>query len=266
VQARVRLAEVLMTEQRFDEAKVQLDVLRQGLPGNVAVERMYARLLAQRPNELRAQYAKYAEETREQRVVKLGAAGQLGDAAEVLRLSKLMLASDPGDVDAVDVYVRTIARQDRDAAGAALDAALKAKPDEPRLVALQSALAATTPEEVNALVEANVEKLPPYEKEIARAELLRRQNKIDEAVALLRQAQAIKPDEQRAYEIEFNLLVAQGKFDEAGKTVDALGRVNADQTFGELTRARLNVARAASLTRRGAHERPSPPRSTRRPA
>jgi tetratricopeptide (TPR) repeat protein len=249
VQARVRYADVLITEQRYDEAKEQLDVLRRGLPDNVVVERMYVRLLGLRPAGLREQYARYPEETREQRVIKLTAAGGLGDTPEILRLSKLMLEADPGDVDAAVIHVQARAREDRAAAAAVLETALKAKPDDKRLAALRDALAAETPEAQAELLRANVEKIAdPYEKEIARAELARRAGKPDEAVALLRKAQAIKPDEQRAYEIEFNLLIAQSKFDEAARAVDALGRVNADQTFGELTRARLSVAKAAALT------------------
>ena len=75
------------------------------------------------------------------------------------------------------------------------------------------------------------------------------QGKVDDALAALRKAQGIKPEEQRAYEIEFDLLIGQRKFDEAGKTVDALARTNADQTYGEMTRVRLDVAKAREVPR-----------------
>lgn len=248
--ARVALANVLIAEHSFDEASKQVNVLKQLLPDNPAIQRMQVQLLAQRSDELRDKYKDMPEQTRDQRAIKLQAAGTLGETDEVIRLAKLMIDTDPADVEAVNLLSQIYLRQNKRADAVNLvHAALAKKPDDARLKSLNDALAATTPEEQQKLVTERVDQIAdPYERAITQAQLLQQQNKPDEALKTLKAAVPLKPDDGRALDMQFSIDLATKRWADAEALLDPLGKLNVDQTGGSTRRIQLTVAKALDET------------------
>ena len=244
--ARVALANLLIQDHNYDEAAKQMAVLTQLLPDNPTIQRMQVQLLAQRSDQLRDKYKDMPELTRDQRAIKLQAAGALGDTDEVTRLANLMVKTDPADVDAVNLLSQLDIRDNhREEAVALVNRALAAKPDDKRLKALSDNLAAQTPQEQTKLLQTRVDQITdPYQKALTEAQVEQSQGKTDDAIATLKGAEKLSPDDPRAPEARFGLEITAKHWDDADAMLDTLSRLNVDQTGGALRRIQVIVGRA----------------------
>lgn len=247
-QARMVLAQLLINERNFAEAAKHVELLQRVFPGNPQVEKLSIAILAQRQDELREKYKSMPESTRDQRLIKIMAAGTLGDMDDAMRIARLMQQADPGDEDAAQVLVQGLLRANqREEAIAVLTAARQAKPDSSRLKTLADLLAAQTAEQRQELARENIDKIAdPYQKQLALAEFHRVQGKVDEALAALEQARQINPRDGRAPEAIFNIKLMQQKFDDADALLPTLSQLNTDLVGGEIVRLKAQLARAAA--------------------
>ena len=246
--ARATLADLLIREHNYTDAQQQVAFLQKVIPGNPVIEAMAVRLYAQRTDVLKDRYKDMPETTRDQRLIKLQAAGQLGDVDELSRVARLMLQADPGDVDAVNLLAQVLSGTGhRDEAVAVVAAAVKAKPDDKRLQALQSNLAAVTPDERMKLAQQRVDQISDkFEHALAQAQLSQSLGKLDDAEAALKDAAAQKPDDGRAFDGLFRLYLARQQWDKATPLLDKLAAMNVDQTDGQIRRIQLAAAKAVT--------------------
>lgn len=248
--ARATLADLLIRERNFNDAQQQVEFLKKVIPNNPVIERMNVRLLTLRSEALRDHYKDMPETTRDQRVLKLQAAGALGQLDEVTRLAKLMLQADPGDVEAAvvlaDVQVRS---GHRDEAVATIDAIKRVKPDDARVKNAQATLAAQTPEEQLKAAQERIAAISdPLENALATANFAQQQGKLDDAIAAYKKATDLKPADPRAYEALFRLALSRGKWSDAEGLLPKLTELNVDQTGGQIRRIQLAAARASAET------------------
>lgn len=246
--ARATLAQLLINERNFRDATKHVDFLQKMLPGNPIVERLGIAILAQQQDALREKYKSLPESTRDQRMIRIMAAGALGDTDETIRIARLMVQSDPADDEAVSVLVQSLLRTNRrEEALAALAAARQTKPDSTKLKSLADAIAAETPEQKQELVRENIDKITdPYQKQLALAEFYRVQGKADESLAALEEARKANPKDGRAPDAIFNLKLAQQKFDEAEALLPTLAELNVDLVGGEVRKLQAQLARAGA--------------------
>ena len=249
VAARLILADLLLAQRDTNGARNQVDFLTKFFPGVPVVEQMRLRLLNLQ-GDLKTHYKDLAETTHDQKLLKLSAAASLSDAGEIERLSKSMLADNPGDTQAAttlaELYAQTGRRPE---AVAAVNAALKAKPDDKRLLQIRDALAASTPQERSDLIAQQIDQInDPYSRALAQADQARQKGRPDDAVKLYQDAEKLKPDNTAAYDGHFLLDVEAKRFDDADKVLKDLTRLNADQAGGALYSVQLASARATAET------------------
>ncbi len=244
--ARVLLSRVLIAERRFDEADKQIDDLARFLPDNPVIEQLRIQLYGQRKDILRERYTKLPETTLQQLQIKIQAAGLLEDVAEQERLARAMLVLAPDNGEIAMLLAQVLLRQDkRDEALVTVDAALTKNPNQDRLKAFREQLIAVTPEDRQNLVRENIEKIKdPYQRELANAQLLRLQGKLDESLATLKKAEGIDPNNVRAISDQFDILVAQKKFADADAVIEKLAGLKTDEADLETKRVIVLVSRA----------------------
>ncbi|MBC7784190.1 MAG: tetratricopeptide repeat protein [Burkholderiales bacterium] len=246
VMARVRLLDLLVGERDGIRARQQLDDLKRLIPNNPLIDQYELRIAALSQDQLRTKYKTMTETTRDQRLLKVNAAGMLGDNDEVIRIARDLVAADPKDIEAVVVLAKGWLRKgDRTGAGAAVDEALKANPGHADLLSLKEAIGANTPEEQDVVMQRQIEAVQsPFHREMLRAELLRSKGQFEEALAAIRRAQALEPTTVEALEAEFALMVQQKKYIDAEAMFPKFDSVKGDPVGNELRRIRLAVARA----------------------
>jgi tetratricopeptide (TPR) repeat protein len=251
MQARVQLTRLLQSERKFEEAGKQIDDLERFLgKENLIVEQLRIANYSGREDELRTRYATMPETTVPQMAIKLQTAGQLGDGPEQERLARAILAADPKQSQVAAVLAQMLLRSDkRVEALALLDAAITASPEDKQIKNLRESIAAETSEDRRALLEQRIEDITdPYQRELSRSEVLRLQNKADEAMAALKKAETINPKDLRAPQQQFELYLAQQKPTEAAAVLERLVALKADESDLETRRVRLIVARAQAET------------------
>ena len=248
--ARATLVDVLINERNFDDAFKNVEPLHKALPDNPVIDRLWLRTLAMRQDQLAEAYVKLPETTREQRMMKLQAAGYAGKIDEITRVARLMTTDNPADIDAVSALAQSLLRADkRDEAVAVVNTALAISPDDKRLTGLRDSLGAQTNADQLALIDKQIEAIAdPYQRLLTRADFLSQQGKVDDAVARLREAVKLAPNNPRGVDALFGFLLAQRKFDEAESLLPDLTRMDVDQTAGEIRRVQASVARASAET------------------
>lgn len=249
--AAITLIQVLQSDRQFPEAEKRLQTLERYLgKENPVVQTLWNRQLEGQTDALRERYATLPETTPQQILIKLDAAGRLGDLAEQERLARAALAQTPGNVRMSLVLAQVLIRQDRrDEAQAVLAAAEKQSPNDPQIKSLREQLAAQTPDAQRRLLEQRVQDITdPYERELTRAELSRIQGDSEEALKALKKAEEIKPTDPRAIVGQFELLLSLKRPSEARQAYDKLAKLpNYDDAELQTQRIRLMVAEAADI-------------------
>ena len=247
VGARLLLANLLIAERNFDAAEQQVALFEKYNAQAPEVRRLRLLLDSSRGDKLKDRYKDLAEVTRDDRVLKLQAAGTLNDKVETKRLARLILAEDPADFAVVALLAANLSEED-DLAGAraVVDAAMKAKPDDKRFAGLLANLDADTPEKLAALNGERLGKIAdPYERAAAEGDLARNNGKFVDAIAAYKKAIALNKDQARPYDALFQSALLSRAFAEAEAVLPDLERLDADQAKGQLRRVQLAGARAA---------------------
>ncbi len=247
-QARILLAQTELKESDFAGAEANLAKLEQRMPDNIEVIRMRIAVLQQqkKTDEARKVYDKLPEDTRARQLDKATIAMLMGLNEESKRLLDAVAQENPGDVEAALMLSGVYSRdKDTPAALAAIDRAIKAKPDNSDLLLERARLSGGTAEELLKIRMADAEKIKdPLERELTLFSLTR--GNPDENIPLghLKAAEQVKPDDARVLTGMFEYHLGHRNWDKASDYVKRLSDINADKVNGALFRWRIVMSQA----------------------
>jgi tetratricopeptide (TPR) repeat protein len=268
VPARLQMAQVLITENKLDDARTQLDQAdkylgaMQGqadmkeLPAWQAnYQRVLMSLLARSKDpKLDEQFTRMAEGTRGERLNKAAVAQGLKKYDEAARLANLVLAENPKDLGALEALLNAnISAGHRAEALAAVDRTLAANPPEAQArklkearekIAAQMALEKASPEQAYAVSRKLVEEEPDTpERAVKLADLeLRFKHPPADAEAILLKANAANPASVPVLSRLFELAISQKQWDKARAYCDKLVATKGDGADGLLYQFRFATA------------------------
>jgi tetratricopeptide (TPR) repeat protein len=267
VPTRLLLANVLLTENKVEEARAQLGEaekhlanLTPGSPEHVRARAEFDRIglaLMRMTNDprLEQQYAALPETTRAERLGKASMARQIKKPEEAIRLTRLAVKDDPKDMDAFRALLGALLGADRRAdALAAAEAFLAANPDKAAVVQpyrdrLKAAveLADATPKQVyerrKQLIEAEPESVA---RSLKLADLERDYQNFDAAEQILQKVHNEKPGEIIVVDQLFELNLVQRKWEKAKGYLDKLVAAKADEADGLLYQFRFAMSKQDS--------------------
>jgi tetratricopeptide (TPR) repeat protein len=267
VPARLQMAQVLITENKLEDAKLHLREAEKQLAkaqGDLkelpAWQQYYQRTalaLLSKANDpkLDETFSRMAEGTRVERLNKAGIAFALKKYDEAVRLSSSALAEDPKDLAALDILVNAqVSAGRKPEALAAVDKALaapgltEAQAQRIKLarekIAAQIELANATPEQIYERNKGLIAQEPASsERTIRLADLERQSGHIDQAETILLKLHAEDPANVTAMNRLFDLAVARKQWDKAKAYCDKLTATKSDGADGLLYQFRLATAR-----------------------
>ncbi len=252
VPARFYLAQLYLQQDDPDAAQQQLDVIQKLAPQTPDLPKMRISQLTQqnKPDAAKAIYDKLPEATPLERLAKAQLALQLKNYLESIRLLEIARKETPGNVAVMVALAQSYAvRDQKEKARDVITEALKANPNERRLLILQKQLENATPAELEKLNEQLRAGADDYTREIQEYQLAASHGKPDEALKHLQAADKLKPDAKLVAELYFDFYINQGKFDLAKEEIPTLVRLKADEADGWISRAQLALC-AASWMRR----------------
>ena len=254
--ARMLLAQILIKDGSYEEARVHVDYFLRKDPNNPEVQKMWIQLqdpkaVARDPSrdaertKIREAYAKLPEATKPEVLDKVNAAMVIGNQDDATRLLNKAQKEYPGDYSvarmAVNVYRAT---GELDNAKQAVAIALKANPTDEKLQILSRQVADLTPENLIKIQEEELKKNPDeFVRNMGLANIARRRNKPAEALSYLQAAQKIKPDNPEVNALIFGHYLAQKQWEPAERMLDSLSKGNMDLANGVLFRFRLAMAK-----------------------
>ena len=269
VPARLQMAQVLIAENKLNDAQIQLReaerqlTVMQGqadlkeLPAWQAYyQRTALSLLSKaRDPKLDDQFAKMPEGTRQERLTKAGIAQALKKYDEVVRLGSAQLAEDPADLQALDAVLNGhLSAGRKDAALAAVDKVIAAggtdadakqrlKLAREKIVA-QLELANATPEQAYERTRQIIEQEPESpERAVRLATLEMRHEHFEEAESVLRKAHAADPSHVGVLNKLFDLAIRRQQWPKAEELCKKLVATKGDGADGLLYQVRLATAR-----------------------
>jgi tetratricopeptide (TPR) repeat protein len=278
VPARLQMAQVLITENKINEAKIQLNQAEKqlrGMQGQAEIKELpqwqerYQRtalaLLAKvKDPQLDEKFAQMPERNRAERMGKAGIAQVLKKYDDAVRLGGLVLAENAADMNAVDIVANAhLAAGRKSDALAVVDRALAANPPDLHAQKLKMArekivaqieLANASPEEVyqrnKQLIEQEPES-PDRAVKLATLALRHAGTKIgedaerqkDEAEAVLLKAHGADPKNVPVLSRLFELAIQRQQWDKAKALCDKLVATKGDGADGLLYQFRLATAR-----------------------
>ncbi|HLL90872.1 MAG TPA: tetratricopeptide repeat protein, partial [Tepidisphaeraceae bacterium] len=245
--ARALLAQLLLQDNQAEDALTQIAALERDLPNNPEVARMRfaALLMGGKREQARGVYSAMPEASRQDLLAKTGAAVQLGETADAIRLLEAARKLDPKAADVAMNLAQLYASAKRpDDAQRVLAEAMAANPDNAALKVLDARLRKATPEELRDMLEQATDDIAdPYARELNKAAIAADQGRADDAIAHLAAADKIKPGDPRVADLLFQQHLAKRKFDEAGALIPTLANANHDKANGLLYKFRLAMAR-----------------------
>ena len=281
VPSRLLLANVLMTENKLEEAKAHMREAEKHLgkmapdsPEFVRARAEFDRIgmaLMRMTNDprLEEQYTKLPEGTRAERLNKAAVARQIKKTDEAVRLTTLVAKEEPKDMGAFQALLNTLVGADRrQEALAAVETFLANNPDKAAMLTpvrdrLKAAveLADATPQQVyerrKQLIEAEPESAM---RSMKLADLERDFNNLDKAEEILQKLHNDNPGDIAVVEQLFDLNLTQRKWERAKGYMDKLVAAKSDGADGLLHQFRfamskgdtaegLRLGKALTLTR-----------------
>ncbi|HEX3357779.1 MAG TPA: tetratricopeptide repeat protein, partial [Tepidisphaeraceae bacterium] len=246
--ARILLTQTQLREFDFENADKNIEWLKENDPENMDVVRMEIAVLLQqkKTDEAKKVYDRLPEQTRNQRLGKATVAILLNIPDEDKRLIDSVLAADPGDVQASLMLSAFYSHaKDNTNAVAALDRALKVKPDNTDLMLERARLGGSSVEQMKQIRLREAQKISdPLERELALMDLTR--DEADENVPLqhLQAAEKLNPKDSRVLTALFEYNLARRNWDQAKTYADRLSQINADKVNGTLFYWRLALNQA----------------------
>ncbi|MEO6436029.1 MAG: tetratricopeptide repeat protein [Tepidisphaeraceae bacterium] len=254
--ARMLLTQVLVKEGQLEDAARHVKILAERKPDDPDVIKLQLQVsdprgirdLADKDKEraqLKQTYARLPEGTKAEAMDKVVAAMVIDQSDEAIRLINKLQSQTPADADVARLAIKVhTARNDPEAARAAVDVAIKAKPDDPQLQVLVKQVADLTPENLAKIAIEEFKKNPdPFIGELGQANAYRRLNKPEEQLQHLLAAVKLKPNDGDASAYLFAYYLDQQQWAKAEALLPTLAAVNQDQTGGLLFRYRLAMAR-----------------------
>lgn len=242
--ARALLADLLLRENRPDEALEHITAIEKTWKDYAGLERLQLNYLIAK-GKLQEVYQRLPETKNAERWNKYRYAQLMNNSNEQLRLLAQIVADEPTDVEAV----RTLANLYRsmklpERAMQAVAAGIKASPEDASLKLFKAELEGTPADQLRELARHEIEKKvkDPYDRAIRLYELERMANNADGAMAQLKAALAIRPEDTRALDLIFKECLDRRMFAEARPYLALLEKLNADQVGGRLYRHRLAMA------------------------
>jgi tetratricopeptide (TPR) repeat protein len=266
VPARLQMAQVLIAENKIEEAKMHLREAEKTLAKMQGDAREFATwrdlfdrtalalLSKSKDPKLDEQFTKMAETTRAERLNKAGIASALKKHDEAVRLASAVLAEDPKDLAAVDLLINAhVAAGRRREAEAAVDKALAAgvtdaqaqrlKLARDRIVA-QRELANATPQQVYERSKQLIEQEPESpERALKLADLERQHGHHDAAETILLRLHAQDPSSVQPLNRLYEMALARQQWDKAKGLMDKLVALKGDGADGLLYQFRFATAR-----------------------
>jgi tetratricopeptide (TPR) repeat protein len=250
VPARRMMAQMFLAENDPANADPHLQQLERLLPDDPDVKRMRmaSLMLKKQPDEAKKLYDGLPEGDTRGRMSKAQIALGIGNNDDAVRLLDQVRRDNPKSVTVVRLLVAAHrARNDVPSALRVVDEAVAANPADLTLVGLRKALAGASGEEMVRFTREMVEKNPDvYARELQLATIATDENKGAEALAHLKEAEKLKPEDRQVLEALFQAYARDAKWELAGQYVDKLAKINADRANGSLYRFRLLMAQGKS--------------------
>ena len=244
---RLRLVMLLLDENNAEEARPHVEVLAKYLKPDdprLIVARIGVMTDPAQKAERKKLFDSLPQNTRADTLEKARVAMRIMKDDELaLKLMEGLRAADPADVDvAVNIADFYLSKNKKDQAEKVIADALAKAPDNIQLQMAQKRLAATTPEQVQALRQEAVEQITdPFRKEIRLFEIAINENKLDQARAHLQAAEKLKADDPTLLDLMYRFHASQKEFDKAQQYLDRLAQK--DPGRGEIERINLALAR-----------------------
>ncbi len=244
---RLQLAQLLVSENDFKDAKPHVDVLAKLRPNDPSVILLVLRTLDPTKDaaQIDAQYGKLPETNRQDRLAKAQVAAALHKNDEATRLLDSLLKENPADVDASISLTRVQASTGhKDQAIATIDQAIAKNPQNPALKALRETLASATPDEARAKNRALIDQIAdPFERELTLYDFYLQDQDNTQAMEHLQAAQKLKPNDPRVLQQLFQYQLLQKDWDNAAKSIDPLAKADVDHIGGRSFKFRLASAK-----------------------
>lgn len=246
LQVRLALAELLMKEQSIkgpDGVEGQVNVLEQAMGAqNPLVMRMRLFTLDKEKDKKKIDelYANLPETTASERVDKAQLAVRFDRVDDAIRLLEQVRKENPNDVALVqllaNVYLNN--KQDRAAAAAMIKDAIAKNPEAKGLPALLQRV-----EDPEAYSKGQLEQIQkiqdPLRRNLALAEVARRQGQEDECYKYLLEAEKLAADNAQVMQGLFRQALMRRDWDRAKSLTDKLSQKNADGAGGQRYRIEL---------------------------
>lgn len=241
---RLMLAQLLLQENKPEEARVHVDKLQQLMPGDPRVLRLAMRCLDKDKDKdkLLELYQKLPEKTPEEIGEKALAAIYIERREDAAKLLEGLRATRPQDVS-VRVNLANVYNDmgDKTKALAIMDEALKLFPDSPELKLQRARLAGDDMAEVRQDI---IDKIAdPLQKAVLQYELAIQEDRPEDAKKFLATAISLNPNHGRVIELMYNRAVIQRDWTTAHEMVEKLAKANHDGVDGMLYRVRYHLAK-----------------------
>lgn len=244
--ARFALARLYIKEGNFAEALKEATYLREKLPDNSAVNVLYVQSQGGNVQILAEQYAAMKEETEDQLRLKLRTANLVGNSAEMVRIGRKLTEQFPKAPENWLLLTQSLVKDGK--RDEAIEQLRKGQSinNDPKLLPIITLMSGkSNQDEVIAEVLRVVTEIQdPSARELARAEVFRRFNRLDDMVKSLNDAIQLNPNDARPQNMLFSYYLNQKKWDDASAMLPKLKAINADQTEGALREVELTVAKA----------------------
>lgn len=248
---------LLAGERKFDQANAHLEALEKTNKADPDIARLRLAIALGQQDKVRGREIVDAlpEKTSNEALVKADGYLRLGDVEAATKIisaqSALELAeAKPASLNASIALAKLHLIQKRAAeALKVLDAAAAKDPELGKRTEFQVlhliAEGKGTAEQINDLLDQQVtaSDADPLEIAVSRYLSLRNQRKPDEALAVMREAEAQHPNSGQVAEILFSYFLESGRVDESIKYMERLEKMDWDQAGGNYFRARYHIAR-----------------------
>jgi tetratricopeptide (TPR) repeat protein len=271
VPARLQMAQVLITENKLEDARMhireaekQLGTMQADMKEYPAWRAYFDRtalaLLSKSGDskQLDEQFAKMPEGTRQERLVKAGIAQALKKYGEAARLASLVLAEDGKDLAALDALLNAeLAAGRKQQALAAVDKALAAGPTDAHAqrmklarekIVAQIELADASAEEIYQRNRQLIEQEPEsIDRTLKLADLERQHKHFDQAETILLKLHASEPSNVNVLTRLFEMAIARQQWDKAKALCTKLVATRGDGADGLLYQFRLATAQGETV-------------------
>ncbi len=252
--ARKRLTRLLLAENNPVDAATHIDYLKKNAPDDPDTTLFELSVLDKNKDQDRIKtiYDNLSESNRLERLRKAVVAQAINRPDEATRLLKEVLHETPADTPALLSLIRLqLLQNKKDEAITAIEAAIKAKPNDLDLLRIKQRVTSGSDPEDDAKERLGVigSMTDEYERELALAGEAQAQGKTDELIAHLQvadraaQKDPVKKTDKRAKEYLFQVYLSLKNWDQAAAQIPALTETNADQSHGRMYEFRLALAR-----------------------